>query len=249
MFERRKIVKPWEGKIQPFKIIGNVYFIGTFQASTHLIDTGEGLIVIDPGYSNSFYLVINSIYELGFSPKDIKYIVNTHWHSDHTQATEALADLSGAKKLLGRYDEEKARPLMTADIRIKDGDILCLGNTEMHFMETPGHTKGTISLFFNTEENEKTYRVGMFGGAGANTLKTGMFDFDGCREAYLQSVARLKEEKVDVFIGNHVWNNDTFTKAKILRETGENRFIDSELWSEFLDFCKKRAEALCESKK
>ena len=72
MFERRKINQPWEGKMTPFKIIGNVYFIGTFQASTHLIDTGDGLIVVDPGYTNSFYLVINSIYELGFLPKDIK---------------------------------------------------------------------------------------------------------------------------------------------------------------------------------
>lgn len=81
---------PWLGKMRPFRIVGNVYFIGTFQASTHLIDTGDGLIVIDPGYNDSFYLVINSIYELGFSPKDIKYIVNTHWHGDHTEATAAF---------------------------------------------------------------------------------------------------------------------------------------------------------------
>ena len=244
MFERRKMDKAWEGKIKPFKIVGNLYFIGTFQASTHLIDTGEGLIVIDPGYTNSFYLVINSIYELGFSPKDIKYIVNTHWHGDHTEATEALADLSGAKTLIGRYDEEKAKKYFTADILLKDGEVLRLGNTEIRFMETPGHTKGTVSFFFDTEENGKTYRVGMFGGAGANTLKVGAFDFEGCREAYKNSLQRLKQEKVDVFIGNHVWNNDTFNKAKILRETGENTFIDGELWGKFLEFCAERLHLL-----
>lgn len=244
MFARRKIDKPWEGKIKPFKIVGNVYFIGTFQASTHLIDTGEGLIVIDPGYTNSFYLVINSIYELGFSPKDIKYIVNTHWHGDHTEATAALADLSGAKTLIGRYDEEKAKKYFTADILLKDGEVLRLGNTEIRFMETPGHTKGTVSFFFDTEENGKTYRVGMFGGAGANTLKVGAFDFEGCREAYKNSLQRLKREKVDVFIGNHVWNNDTFHKAKVLFETGKNMFIDGELWGKFLDFCAERLHLL-----
>ena len=57
---------------EPFRIIGNVYFVGTFQASCHLIETEEGLILIDPGYSNTLYLVIRSIYELGFNPKDIK---------------------------------------------------------------------------------------------------------------------------------------------------------------------------------
>ena len=250
MFPKRKIDKtnkPWEGKMQPFKIIGNVYFIGTFQASAHLIDTGDGLIVIDTGYTNTFYLVLNSIYELGFSPKDIKYIVNTHGHYDHVGATAALADLSGAKTLIGRYDEEKAKEYFTPDILIKDGDTLSLGNTTIEFIETPGHTKGTISFFFNTQENGKNYRVGMFGGAGANTLKKGAFDFERCREAYKQSLQRLKGENVNVFIGNHTWNNDTFGKAKILLETGENKFIDDELWGAFLDFCENRLN-LIESK-
>lgn len=242
MFERRKIVNPWEGKIEPFKIIGNVYFVGTFQASCHLIDTGDGLILIDPGYSNTLYLVIRSIYELGFNPKDIKYIINTHWHGDHTEATSAMVDLSGAKTLIGSDDEEKAKRHFNADILIKDGDLLSLGNTNILFMETPGHTKGTISFFFETKENGKVYRIGMFGGAGANTLVPERYDYEGCREGYRASLHRLQKENVDVFIGNHVWNNDTFVKGKILKETGENKFIDKNLWHEFLTFCEKRLD-------
>lgn len=242
MFERRKITNPWEGKMQPFKIIGNVYFVGTFQASCHLIDTGDGLILIDPGYSNTLYLVVHSIYELGFNPKDIKYIINTHWHWDHTEATAAMVDLSGAKTLIGCDDEEKSRQYFTPDILIKDGDTLTFGNTTISFMETPGHTKGTISFFFNTEDDGKVYRVGMFGGAGANTLAQGQFDYDGCREDYRNSLHRLQKEKVDVFIGNHVWNNDTAVKGKLLLKTGENKFIDGELWHKFLDFCEKRLD-------
>jgi len=244
MFERRRIANPWEGKMTPFKIIGNVYFVGTFQASCHLIDTGEGLILIDPGYSNTLYLVIRSIYELGFRPEDIKYIVNTHWHIDHTEATKAMVDLSGAKTLIGREDEEKARQFFEPDILINDGDTLSLGNTTISFMETPGHTKGTISLFFDTRENKKTYRVGMFGGAGANTLAQGHFDYEGCREDYRYSLNRLKKEEVDVFIGNHVWNNDTAAKGELLLKTGENKFIDKGLWLQFLVFCEKRLDEL-----
>lgn len=242
MFERRKITNPWEGKLQPFKIIGNVYFVGTFQASCHLIDTGDGLILIDPGYSNTLYLVVRSIYELGFNPKDIKYIINTHWHWDHTEAAAAMVDLSGAKTLIGCDDAEKARRYFIPDILIKDGDTLTRGNTTISFMETPGHTKGTISIFFNTEGNGKVYRVGMFGGAGANTLAQGQFDYDGCREDYRNSLHRLQKEKVDVFIGNHVWNNDTASKGELLLKTGENKFIDGNLWHEFLDFCEKRLD-------
>lgn len=242
MYERREILKPWEGKIEPFQIIGNVYFAGTYQASCHIIDTGEGLILIDPGYENTLYLVVASIYKLGFRPEEIKYIINTHWHWDHTEATAALAELSGAKTLLGRDDEENAKRYFTPDILLKDGDTLTLGNTTISFMETPGHTKGTISLFFDTTEGGRTYRVGMFGGAGSNTLRKGTFEFEGCREAYYASLERLQKEKVDVFIGNHVWNNDTFTKGKLLMETGENQFLDETLWNKFLTHCKKRLD-------
>lgn len=242
MFERRTIKEPWEGRIEPFKIIGNVYYVGTFQASTHIIDTGDGLVLIDPGYSNALYLVIDSIYKLGFKPEQIKYIINTHWHGDHVEATKALAQLSNAKTLLGKEDKTNALKHFTPDILIKDGDRLRLGNTTIEFMETPGHTKGTISFFFYTQENGTRYRVGMFGGAGANTMVKARFDFDGCREAYRNSLHRLMKEKVDVFIGNHTWNNDTFNKAKVLRETGENQFIDQELWGKFLSFCEGRLD-------
>ena len=242
MFERRKIVNPWDGRIEPFKIVDNVYYVGTFQASCHLIDTQDGLILIDPGYANTLYLVVDGIYKLGFKPTDIKYIINTHWHGDHIEATAALAELSGAKTLLGKEDIEKNKQFFIPDILIKDGDTLSLGNIKVEFMETPGHTKGTISFFFNVAEKGKIYRVGMFGGAGANTMVKKMYDFEGCRDAYRNSLHRLMKEKVDVFIGNHTWNNDTFNKAKILRETGENLFIDDKLWNEFLVFCEKRLD-------
>lgn len=242
MFERRKIVNPWEGKIVPFRIIGNVYFVGTFQASCHLIDTGDGLILIDPGYSNTLYLVIHAIYELGFHPKDIKYIINTHWHGDHTEATAAMVGLTGAKTLIGRYDAERAMRYFKPDVLIQDGDTFTLGDTTISFMETPGHTKGTISFFFETQENGKSYRVGMFGGAGANTMAQGHFDYEGCREDYRRSLHRLQKEKVDVFIGNHVWNNDTAVKGELLLKTGENKFIDASLWHTFLTFCEKRLD-------
>ena len=230
----------YEGKMEPFKIIGNTYFVGTYPASSHLIDTGEGLILIDTGYSDTLFLLINSIYKLGFNPYDIKYIINTHWHGDHTEATAALSHLTGAKTFIGRKDAKKAEKYFISDALLKEGDVISLGNTKIEVMETPGHTEGTISLFYETEEDGVKYNVGTFGGAGANTLVKERFDYDNCREDYFNSLKRLKEKKVDVFIGNHVWNNNTEDKAEILATTGENLFIDDKIWGDFLDFCEKR---------
>ena len=249
MFERKTFNNIREGRMEPFRIVGNVYFTGIYQASTHIIDTGAGLILIDPGYSEGLYLLIDSIYRLGFQPEQIQYIVCTHWHRDHAAATAPLAALSNAKTLIGQKDFEKARPFFEADITISDGDRLTLGNTTLQFMETPGHTEGTISFFFDSTENGTTYRVGMFGGAGANTLRKDAFEYPNCREDYRTSIERLRKERVDVFIGNHVWNNDTENKAKLLKETGENPFIDGKIWNQFLDFCENRLDKIIEEEK
>lgn len=240
---------PWLGKMTPFKIFGHTYFAGTYQASCHLIDTGEGLIMIDPGYTRTAYLVIDSIYQLGFKPQDVKYIINTHWHGDHVEATAAFADLTGAKTLLGRDDAQKAAAYFTPDILVDDGDTLTLGNITVRFVHTPGHTKGTISVFYEDTDGENTYNVGMFGGAGLNTMVPTKFDFDGSRDAYFASLERLKKEHVDIFIGNHTWNNDTYGKYQKLASTGENDFIDSNLWTRFLEDYKKRLTKIIEDEK
>lgn len=249
MFPRKEIKHIYEGRITPFKIIGNLYFVGSYRESSHLIDTGDGLILIDTGSIENLHLIVNSIYELGFKPQDIKYIVNTHWHWDHAEGSGILAHLAGAKTLIGRRDAENVRRYFEPDILIKEGDRLKLGNTVISFMETPGHTEGTVSFFFCVTEGNKTYRVGMFGGAGANTLVPGELYYDGNRDDYRTSINRLRAEEVDIFIGNHVWNNDTEAKGRILLETGENLFIDDKLWREFLDFCENRLDKIIESEK
>ncbi|MBQ2754508.1 MAG: MBL fold metallo-hydrolase [Clostridia bacterium] len=242
--------------IKPSKLIGNLYFAGTYEASTHLIDTGDGLILIDPGYFESLFMVINNIWELGFNPKDIKYILVSHAHSDHMDATDELVKLTGAKTFIGEDD----LPLLTGeiyhfpirpfkpDVLIKDGDIISLGNTKIKCIKTPGHTKGTISFFFDIEEKGNVYKAGMFGGAGCNTLVKKFLD-KNClpyesRNLFLQSVERLLKEKVDVFVGNHVQNNNTDKKIELLEKSDINPFIDSTEWQKFLLERKERIKEI-----
>ena len=75
MYPRKKTPRPWDGYMEPFKIVDSVYYVGVYQVCTHLIDTGDGLFLIDAGYSNCLYMIIDSIHRLGFDPRDIKYIL------------------------------------------------------------------------------------------------------------------------------------------------------------------------------
>ncbi|MBR6728968.1 MAG: MBL fold metallo-hydrolase [Clostridia bacterium] len=256
--------KPWENQVEPFNIIGNVYFVGCVAASSHLIDTGEGLILIDTGYPQGLYLVVESIYRLGFNPKDVKYIIHTHGHYDHCGATRAFTSLYGGKTFIGAGDEDFvngkkdltwARELgyqyheaFEADEILSDGDCVSLGNTTIQIVATPGHTPGTLSLFFDTEENGTIYKVGMHGGVGSNSMKLGWLSKNhlspDCRLHFLEGIKKLKQIKVDVFLGNHVENNDTLGKQKRKLTEKENPFIDPEGWIQFLTMCEEHVKKM-----
>ncbi len=252
----RKEFHPWEGYVKPFRIFGNLYFCGTKPASTHLIDTGDGLILIDPGYPLSLYLVLENIRALGFSPYDIKYIINTHGHFDHCGATRALQILTGAKTFLGAEDltyvngetdlhlgGRKSDPaccfqeIFTPDVLLKDGDHIKLGNTDILCYEAPGHTPGTMAFFFNVTDGEKTLRAGMHGGVGFNTFKMSFIEEFGIgtaiRERFVPAIERFIDEPVDIFLGNHVGNNDTVGKSLAMTED-YNPFIDPTAFKAFM---------------
>lgn len=233
------------GDMKPFKMIGNLYFVGTRKASSHLIDTGDGLILIDTGYEETADVVIESVRDLGFDVKDIRYILHSHGHCDHTDGTPKLIAASGAETFLAEADVKYLKG-WKPDHFIQDGDVLRLGHTEILCLATPGHTEGTTSFFFNVEDNGTVYRAGMFGGAGTNQLKKDFLNQQGCswlnRGAFFSSVERLKKEHVDVFVGNHTWNNHTREKYEQMQASTVNPFINHTEWGAFLEKVKKDLE-------
>ena len=223
------------------------FAVGAYETNCYIIADEATLdcAVIDPGADAS--RILDYLEETHLR---CRLVLLTHGHFDHT---------GGVLDILAETDAELC--MHKADVGVSvggdfyrfvppdntryyaEGDVVCVGSVEFSVLETPGHTKGTISPIFDTEDNGKIYRVGMFGGAGANTLAQGHFDYEGCREDYRASLHRLRQEKVEVFIGNHVWNNDTEVKGELLQKTGENKFIDGGLcWRAFLDFCEARLD-------
>lgn len=257
--------QPWRGYMPPFKLWGNLYFVGTKPASTHIIDTGDGLIMLDSGYQHSLYLVVQNMHLLGLDPMKLKYIVHTHGHVDHCGATRALVEMTGAKTFLGEQDRDYVNGKLDLswakelglhletfepDVLVKDGDTICLGNTEIKAVATPGHTPGAMSYLFDVYCGDRTLTAGLHGGAGMNSMKKEFLDRNGlsydCRKDFLLAMDRLKTHKVDIFLGNHVEQNRTEEKyQQILAGDGE-AFVDPDGWGEFAERCKKRLYVLME---
>lgn len=246
--------------VKPFKIIGNVYYVGDAKVCSHLIDSGEGLILIDTGYIHTAHMYITAIWEAGFNPKDVKFILHTHGHYDHYGATVALQKLYGCKTFLSRADARmlKEKPevvrmhdwpyiedkVFTPDCLMDDGDTIQLGNTAIRVVATPGHTEGTVSFFFDVDEDGRTYHLGLFGGVGLTTLYKEYLNRNGMplalRDDFLDSIERLKKEQVDVVLGNHPGHNRTLEKMekKIVQPNRPNPFVDPDEWQNYLELVK-----------
>ena len=256
--------RPWEGYIPPFRVWGNLYFVGTTFVSNHLIDTGDGLILLDSGYAETLYMVLDNIYRLGFDPRDIKYIVHSHGHIDHVAGTRALVAMTGAKTFLGRGDADYVtgrRDLtwaaelgmtftqtFTPDVLLDDGDEITLGSTTIKCCHTPGHTEGCTSFLFNITDGTKTLVAGTHGGVGINSLAAAALQRYGLpmslQQQFLDGIDRLAKLHVDVCIGNHPETVYTAEKGERIRSGETDAFVDPEAWQEFLGRRRKLAADL-----
>ena len=255
-------MRPWEFAVEPFRILGNLYYVGNKNVSSHVIDTGQGLILLDTAFPQTVYLLLESVRKLGFSPDEIHTIVHCHGHYDHFGGTRAIVELTGAQTALGRADLGilTQRPELSwapqygvefyetfdVDLPLDDGSNFSLGNTTIECLGIPGHTPGAMAYFFQIEDGGQSYRVGIHGGPGLNTLTPEYLDKYGLpysrRSDYMRSLDRLKEREVDVFIGAHPGQNQTLAKWAWMRE-GINPFVDPAAWPAYLADLDRNARA------
>ena len=86
-----------QGPAEPFRIAGNLYYVGATDASAFLITGPEGHIVLDGGYPSTAPMIIASIAKLGFSIKDVRVLLNSEPHPDHAGGLGVLQQASGGE--------------------------------------------------------------------------------------------------------------------------------------------------------
>lgn len=253
---------PSIAQIDPFMIADGLYYVGDRKVCIHLIDTGEGLILIDSGYLGATHLLVDSIWRAGFDPRNVVMIIHTHGHSDHFGASDEFSRLYGTKLAISRIDAEYVRSIAVDgmiggtlyplakmpefDYEMEDGDVIEVGSVKIRCVLTPGHTLGVMSLFFDVTYEGKTYTAGLFGGAGVNALK---LTYMHCKnmpldlpEQMLASIEKVRHEPVTVHLGNHPSNNATLARRERQLKEGGNPFINENSWTDFLDSLKAKAE-------
>ena len=237
------------GPFKPFRIISNIYYVGTTDVTSYLIVTPNGHILLDTGYEQSGPIIKANIAELGFKLTDIKIILSSHAHFDHVGGHSDMKRDTGARVFASAGDAPvlesggtktffqigSFKPVKVDHV-LNDGSRVTLGDTTLVAHLTPGHTAGNTAWTTTVTENGKQYRV-VFASSMSINPGVHMVNFAPWPEiadAYAKSFQVLKALPCDIFLGPHAGFFNLADKAARISKGGGNPFVDPEGYKNYI---------------
>jgi metallo-beta-lactamase class B len=236
----------WNKPFPAHKVIGNVYFVGSEQLGSFLIATPEGHILINSDYEETVPVIRAAVEKLGFKFTDIKILLNSHAHPDHTSGDAMVKELTAAKVIDMAEDVPalqnikpggKTHPI---DQVIHDGDTVTLGGITLTAHLTPGHTKGCTTWTLKTQEGGKTYDVVIVGSVSLNAaVLVNNANYPNIQDDFIRSFKVLRSLPCDVFLGSHTGFYQMSQKFAKLEQGGANPYIDPAGYKALIDSSEK----------
>jgi len=252
--------RSWNQPVKPFRIIGNIYYVGASDITSFLITTPEGHILLDSGFAETVPQIKQNIAALGFRLEDVKILINSHAHYDHAAGLAELKELTKAKLLASEADAAlladggKGDPNfgdrffyapVKADRILRDGEQVKLGGAILTAHLTPGHTKGCTTWTMKVSDNGKNYNVVFVGSISAPGYKlVDNVKYPNIVADYKQTFRRMKKLPSDVFLGSHGRFFELQKKIELLAQNpNQNPFIDPNGYKDYLKRSEKEFQA------
>ena len=252
---------PWELWVAPFRVAPHVWMIsGNYDICSYLIDTGDGLVVIDSPTFQTLYQQMESIRISGFDPKQIRHIWVSHAHGDHYGGARALKEYTGADIWMGKDDTldlakrktaGKSMPLFdvhdwSVDTYYDDNNPYTMGNVTFRFRIAPGHSAGACCYFFEDTDDEtgKTYKICMHGGTGASGSTENLKRLGypvAWHQQFIDDCAEMAEMPCDIALASHENQMNFYSGVNPEDPSDYSGFVDSDSWKTLL---LNRAEAV-----
>ena len=242
----------------PFKVMDNIYFVGTEDLGSFLITTPAGHILINSDFESTVPQIRASVEKLGFKFTDIKILLGSHAHGDHMEGDALVKELTGAQVVVMDQDvpalsrmtpQGKPHPM---DRVIHDGEEVKLGGVTLVAHLTPGHTKGCTTWTLKAQDKGKGYNVVILGSIGVNPgyILVNNKDYPQIADDYVRGFTVLRALPCDVFLASHSRFYGMPEKYAKLKEGGLNPFIDPAGYRAHLDLQEKNfKEKLAEQQK
>ncbi len=246
----RRLFESWRTPIPPRRMIGNIHYVGLGGVCSFLITTPDGHILIDSCFEDSVPQICRNVERLGFKVRDIKLLLSSHAHADHTAGHASMKQATGARIVASAADarlletggaddfspfpkELMAYTPVKADQIVKDGERVSLGGVTLTANLTPGHTKGATSWSMEVTEADKIHHV-VFSSSLSIVEPTRLLanpKYPGIADDFAATFKKLKALKCDVYFGPHGDQFSLATKMKHLEQgAAPNPFIDPDGW-------------------
>lgn len=252
---------------EPFRIAGNLYYVGANDVTSFLITGPEGHVLIDGGYPGTPPLIIESIAKLGFDIRDVRILLNSEPHFDHAGGLHALQEASGAKlwaseasaKAIANGGADAATflplkllvkagiaryPSARVDGLFQDGDTIRLGPVELVAHITGGHTEGCTTWSFVVQEGDRDLDVVS---VCSLTILPGMRfvepqRYSGITADFERSFRTMRGLPVDIWITSHARLWGRYRKYVESTEAGGSiePFIDPRGYKSYIDAGEER---------
>ncbi|PHR91325.1 MAG: subclass B3 metallo-beta-lactamase [Robiginitomaculum sp.] len=252
----------WVEDMTPYKMIGNIHYVGTKGIASFLITSDKGHVLIDGGLPQNAQLIADNIKALGFDLRDVKILLNSHAHFDHSGGLAALKTKSGARLIASEGDRSALEggfylgaedilrytaPPVSVDQIIGDGETVQLGNITLTASITPGHTRGCTSWGMRVTEQNVSYDALFFCSATVAGNRLNPPQYEGIVEDYRKTFQKTRDWRPDVFFSNHPSFFDMDAKRTAQLNGNTLAFIDRKGFPEMMQGLEKAFEASLET--
>jgi metallo-beta-lactamase class B len=231
----------WVAPVAPFEVVKGVFYVGTEGLSVFLIKTSGGAIVIDGGLPQVAPIVLANLKTLGVDPKDVRILLNSHAHIDHSGGLAALKAATGASfiasagdrgtletgRVLGSEgDDFQAFPPIAVDRVIADGESVTLGEVSLTARIMPGHTQGCTSWTMNAGGRDILFFCSATVAANRLVNREKGPQYPGIVDAYRNTFKFAKTMRPDIFLANHPGFFDMAARRKAQLAGDADAFVD-----------------------
>jgi metallo-beta-lactamase class B len=242
----------WNQPVEPFRIAGNLYYVGASGVSSFLVTTPDGLILIDTGFRETVPLIEASIKKLGFRFEDVKLLLEMHAHYDHVAGLADVKTRTKARMLVNPGDvpllergglddfafgNKFSFQPVKADGLLRDGEPVGLGGVMLTPHVTPGHTKRATSFTMTVRDGNRDYHVVLASSITAPDYQ--LVDnpkYPNIIQDYEATFATLRKLPREIFVSQHGMQFDLEGKIKRRAQNPSvNPFVDPDGYKRFVD--------------